>query len=330
MTARSEQESPVARRRGMWLVLKVGGPLALALLVVAIPFAAQSPGQIPDGFTRIFNGKDLAGWHPSRTAHHGKTPRLTVKDGAVYILQNPFGQGGVLLTRKKYGDFEFYVETDIKPGFNSGIFLRSTKRARRTRWSLTPTRATGRCSANRCASARERVRRAWPKSGSQTAGTRSDPHAGCGAAPDAVGQRRTDVGRAGAEERHDRRHDRGLHRPAVPFPHVDRPVDDGDAAFVQHPWRPARLPEHGDQGDQARGAMPPAPQPTSPPPQAAPQASGQPSAATPGAPGASPASGARRAAPQVPPPPPPGPSDYTNSVGMPFMLVKPGKMNAGR
>ena len=108
-------------------MLKVGGPLALALLVVAMPFAAQSPGQIPDGFTRIFNGKDLAGWHPSRTAHHGKTPQLTVKDGAVYILQQPFGQGGVLLTNKKYGDFEFYVETDIKPGFNSGIFLRSTE-----------------------------------------------------------------------------------------------------------------------------------------------------------------------------------------------------------
>ena len=127
MTARSEREPSAARRRCTWLVLKVGGPLALALLVVAMPFAAQSPGQIPNGFTRVFNGKDLAGWHPSRTAHHGKTPQLTVKDGAVYILQSPFGQGGVLLTNKKYGDFEFYVETDIKPGFNSGIFLRSTE-----------------------------------------------------------------------------------------------------------------------------------------------------------------------------------------------------------
>ena len=117
----------MARRRCTGLVWKVSVPLALALLVVAMPFAAQSPGPIPDGFTRIFNGKDLTGWHPSRTAHHGKTPQLTVKDGAVYILQHPFGQGGVLMTNKKYGDFEFYVETDLKPGFNSGIFLRSTE-----------------------------------------------------------------------------------------------------------------------------------------------------------------------------------------------------------
>lgn len=88
---------------------------------------SQAAGAVPDGFTRIFNGRDLTGWHPSRTAHHGKTPKLTVRDGAVYILQEPFGQGGLLLTNRKYGDFEFYVETDLKPGFNSGLFFRSTE-----------------------------------------------------------------------------------------------------------------------------------------------------------------------------------------------------------
>jgi len=91
-----------------------------------MPFAAQPPGPVPDGFTRIFNGKTerLASEPdgPSRkdAAAHGE-------GRAVYILQHPFGQGGVLMTDKKYGDFEFYVETDLKPGFNSGIFLRSTE-----------------------------------------------------------------------------------------------------------------------------------------------------------------------------------------------------------
>lgn len=112
--------------RGVLWALVV--PVALAL-ASAGPLTAepQGPGSIPDGFTRIFNGRDLTGWHPSRTAHHGRTPKLTVRDGAVYILQEPFGQGGVLLTDRKYRDFEFYVETDLKPGFNSGIFLRSTE-----------------------------------------------------------------------------------------------------------------------------------------------------------------------------------------------------------
>ena len=127
MNAQSDRQPMAACERRTRLVLRVFGPLAAALLAVAMPFAAQPPDRIPDGLTRIFNGKDLTGWHPSRTAHHGKTPHLTVKDGAVYILQQPFGQGGVLLTNKKYGNFEFYVETDIKPGFNSGIFLRSTE-----------------------------------------------------------------------------------------------------------------------------------------------------------------------------------------------------------
>jgi hypothetical protein len=127
MSARSDREASAVRRRTTVLVLKVFAPVALALGIVAPPFAAQAPGPIPDGLTRIFNGKDLTGWHPSRTAHHGKTPLLTVKDGAVYILQQPFGQAGLLMTDKKYGDFEFYVETDLKPGFNSGIFMRSTE-----------------------------------------------------------------------------------------------------------------------------------------------------------------------------------------------------------
>ncbi|OJU08316.1 MAG: hypothetical protein BGN86_13285, partial [Caulobacterales bacterium 68-7] len=96
-----------------------------------IPPPATTPGagSIPDGFTRIFNGKDATGWHPSRTSHHGRTPSVTVKNGAMYILQEPFGMGGVVLSDKQYGNFEFYVETDLRPGYNSGIFVRSTEEA---------------------------------------------------------------------------------------------------------------------------------------------------------------------------------------------------------
>lgn len=112
--------------KSVWCALVV--PVVLSVALADRPAAAvQGPGPIPEGFTRIFNGRDLTGWHPSRTAHHGKTPQLTVRDGAVYILQEPFGQGGVLLTDRKYGDFEFYVETDLRPGYNSGLFFRSTE-----------------------------------------------------------------------------------------------------------------------------------------------------------------------------------------------------------
>jgi len=88
--------------------------------------SAQS-GEVPAGFTSIFNGKDLAGWHISRTNHHGTTPDWHVENGAILGSQNPPGKGGILLTDKKYRNFEISLE--IKPdwGCDSGLFLRSTE-----------------------------------------------------------------------------------------------------------------------------------------------------------------------------------------------------------
>jgi len=83
--------------------------------------------QIPEGFKAIFNGKNLEGWHISRTTHHGTTPDCRVEDGAIVIRQHPFGQGGVLLTDKKYKNFELYLEAKIDPMSNGGIFIRSSE-----------------------------------------------------------------------------------------------------------------------------------------------------------------------------------------------------------
>ena len=86
------------------------------------------PGpMIPEGFTSIFNGKDLTGWHVSKTNHHGTTPEYRVLHGLIVGTQNPKGQGGILLTDKKYKNVEVYIE--IKPdwGCDSGLFLRSSE-----------------------------------------------------------------------------------------------------------------------------------------------------------------------------------------------------------
>src|SRR5512145_1425311 len=88
----------------------------------------QDPGpKIPEGFTPIFNGKDLTGWHVSKTNHHGTTPDYKVVHGVIVGTQNPRGKGGILLTDKKYKNFEVYME--IKPdwGCDSGLFLRSSE-----------------------------------------------------------------------------------------------------------------------------------------------------------------------------------------------------------
>jgi formylglycine-generating enzyme required for sulfatase activity len=50
-----------------------------------------------------------------------------VADGALVLEPYPYGQGGLLLSDRSYKDFELYLEARPDPGYNSGIFLRSTE-----------------------------------------------------------------------------------------------------------------------------------------------------------------------------------------------------------
>ena len=97
-----------------------------ALLVFCVSLTGAS-AQIPSGFKSLFNGKDLNQWHTSRTSHQGTVGNFYVEDGAITLKQNPYGQGGVLLTNKKFKDFELYIEVKIDSFCNGGIFLRSTE-----------------------------------------------------------------------------------------------------------------------------------------------------------------------------------------------------------
>jgi len=84
-------------------------------------------GEIPEGYTPIFNGKDLSGWHISRSNHHGTTLDARVEKGVLIIGQNPIGEGGILLTDKRYKDFELYLEVMPDWGCDGGVFLRSSE-----------------------------------------------------------------------------------------------------------------------------------------------------------------------------------------------------------
>jgi len=99
--------------------------IALAL-VATLPLALALAG-IPEGFTPLWNGKDLTGWHISQSNHHGDSHGWAVKDGVLTATQDRPGNGGILLTDKKYGDFE--VTVDVKPdwGCDGGLFLRSNE-----------------------------------------------------------------------------------------------------------------------------------------------------------------------------------------------------------
>ncbi len=99
----------------------------LACFALVLAGCTASRLAAPQGFKPLFNGKNLQGWHISRSTHQGTTPDVRVENGAIVLRQNPYGQGGVLLSNKKYKDFELYLEAKIDSFTNGGIFLRSSE-----------------------------------------------------------------------------------------------------------------------------------------------------------------------------------------------------------
>lgn len=83
--------------------------------------------KIPEGFKPLFNGVNLNGWHISQTARHGHTPDFHVAHGMILGTQSPLGGGGLLITDRKYRNFEFYMEAKPDWGNDSGVFLRTTE-----------------------------------------------------------------------------------------------------------------------------------------------------------------------------------------------------------
>ena len=107
-------------------------PALLALATSAL--FADSP---PAGFTPLFNGKDLTGWHGynphsvAKLTGEKKEAMLakmreefpqhwSVKDGEIL---NP-GTGAYATTDKEYGDFELLLEYNMAPKGDSGVYLR--------------------------------------------------------------------------------------------------------------------------------------------------------------------------------------------------------------
>jgi len=115
----------IACRTLLAVALAAGAPLAIA--------------EAPEGFTELFNGKDLTGWH-------GDNPHDTVKapegerEAAIAAQQPEFtahwtaqdgelvndGHGPYATTDKTYGDVEFHVEYKTVPLADSGIYMRGT------------------------------------------------------------------------------------------------------------------------------------------------------------------------------------------------------------
>ncbi len=111
--------------------------LALLLASVALT-AAPTP---PEGFTSLYNGKDLTGWRGGDTADHraylALSPEKRAERNKAWTadmlahwkaegdeLVND-GKGKYATTEKEYGDIELTLEYNMAPLGDSGIYLRN-------------------------------------------------------------------------------------------------------------------------------------------------------------------------------------------------------------
>jgi len=83
-----------------------------------------------DGYVTIFNGKDLDGWHVSAKSGHSRASknktggRWVVDKGVLVGSQDIPGNGGIIITDKRYKNVEVVLEMNNDFGPDSGLFLR--------------------------------------------------------------------------------------------------------------------------------------------------------------------------------------------------------------
>lgn len=78
-----------------------------------------------DGFTSLYNGKDLAGWHVKDELNHAN---VWQPDGEILrVKKGEKGDGGWLTSDREYGDFVLRLEWKIPKNGNSGVGLRYPK-----------------------------------------------------------------------------------------------------------------------------------------------------------------------------------------------------------
>ena len=106
--------------------------MVFALVVGAAVAAWAADNAPPEGFTALFNGKDLTGWG----TREGKEPsgqqvaQWKIADGITQYT----GKDGDLWTRKSYKDFVLMAEWRLPEAGDSGIYLRGYPKCQVNIW----------------------------------------------------------------------------------------------------------------------------------------------------------------------------------------------------
>lgn len=97
------------------------GLLALLTVSVATPLQADDHNTPPQGFTALFNGKDLSGWQ----GIEGPNTNWVAKDGILSCTGKKGSQW--IATKKEFSNFDLRLEYKIPTDGNSGVFIRAPK-----------------------------------------------------------------------------------------------------------------------------------------------------------------------------------------------------------
>jgi len=99
-------------------------------LAAATPLAAEAAKGKGGGYESLFDGRTLKGWHTNpKKIGHGTGGQWRVVDGIITGEQDPpgSGNGGLLLTDRKFADFDLKLELNCDWGPDSGVFFRCTE-----------------------------------------------------------------------------------------------------------------------------------------------------------------------------------------------------------
>jgi len=129
------------------MLIRLLGALVVAALAIEANLWAQqrlelndgdahgdAPYLVEGGWTALFNGRDLAGWHGLGQPNEWLTARAIFWDRLLgptrlaglggpgdRMLNGPHGRTVNLVTDQKFGDIELYLEFMLAKGSNSGV-----------------------------------------------------------------------------------------------------------------------------------------------------------------------------------------------------------------
>ncbi len=121
--------------------MTIGGLLLAAIGLAAVSEVSAADNTPPEGFTLLFNGKDLTGWKglvadPPKRAQMSPDDLAQAQAKADADMKDHWkadagvllfdGKGQSICTAKDYGNFELMVDWKIEKDGDSGVYLRGT------------------------------------------------------------------------------------------------------------------------------------------------------------------------------------------------------------